>query len=163
MHDGVAQPAEQRALNAPAEGSTPSPVASEVWRPVPLFEGLYSVSNLGRVFSLPRLVVYSNGSVHPVRGREVPREWRKGYPRVVLWRARQRTRFRLNRLVLLTFIGPPPEPDMVAAHHPDPNTDNCAVENLVWASPRANRAECHLRHGWTLGDWALEALQEMPW
>jgi len=43
--------------------------ANEEWRPVRGFEGLYSVSSLGRVRSEPRTIFRTDGHRQPVRQR----------------------------------------------------------------------------------------------
>lgn len=44
-------------------------IYDERWLPVPGFESAYAISNFGRVRSLDRLVVGSNGYRYRVRGR----------------------------------------------------------------------------------------------
>jgi NUMOD4 motif len=42
---------------------------TEQWLPVVGFEGLFEVSNLGRIRSVPRVLVRRNGMLYTVRGR----------------------------------------------------------------------------------------------
>lgn len=51
----------------------------------------------------------------------------------------------IHRLILLAFIGPPPEGDYEAAHN-DGNPLNNRPENLLWKTPKENQAD-RKRHG----------------
>ncbi len=44
---------------------------AEIWRPVPGFEGLYEVSNLGHVRSLARIVTRADGKRRTFRPRQL--------------------------------------------------------------------------------------------
>ena len=39
----------------------------EVFKPIKGYEGIYEVSNLGRVKSLERIVIYKNGNIRPYK------------------------------------------------------------------------------------------------
>lgn len=105
----------------------------EIWRAVSRYEGIYSVSNLGRVKSV------RNGRImRHVLGSD-------GYPTVKLCRAGTQTRFRVHRLVCQEFNGPAPSPDMDAAHL-DGDRLNPAAANLAWTSRAENMA-----HKWLHG------------
>lgn len=41
----------------------------EVWKDIPEYEGVYQVSNLGRVKSLDRIIIDKNGRKHLCKGR----------------------------------------------------------------------------------------------
>ena len=41
----------------------------EEWRPIKDYEGLYEVSNMGRVRSLDRIIIDSKGRKHPFEGK----------------------------------------------------------------------------------------------
>lgn len=51
----------------------------------------------------------------------------------------------IHRLILLAFVGPPPEGDYQAAHE-DGNPSNNCPENLSWKTPKENQAD-RKRHG----------------
>jgi hypothetical protein len=109
------------------------------WRPVPGFEGFYSVSNAGQVRSEARIV---NG--YPVReGLVKPRRDKDGYLTVLLYKGGQKRRF-VHRLVLEAFVGPAPQ-GMVACHE-DGIPHNCRLSNLRWDTQTANNADKR-RHG----------------
>ena len=94
--------------------------ANEVWKDVKHYEGLYLVSNMGRVFSLitNRYLSLSFTS--------------KGYLKVKL---QGRTEY-VHRLVALAFI-PNPEGYPQINHINEIKTDN-RVDNLEWCSSKYN-------------------------
>lgn len=109
----------------------------EVWKSVPGYEGLYEVSNLGRVRSLDHIVKnrYSQALRH---GRILAQaEDRAGYLQVHLSKKNVVATLKVHRLVALAFIGDPPH---ATAHvnHLDFSKDNNVMENLVWCTPKQN-------------------------
>lgn len=123
----------------------------ELWLPVVGFEGLYEVSDAGRVRSLDRTFVRMKdgkpwGTVFH-KGRLMrPIRRDDGYFVVGLqdrWNKPRNKHYRLNRLVLEAFIGP--GGDLVAAHNNGMPHDNRLV-NLRWATPVENMAD-QIPHG----------------
>lgn len=112
---------------------------TERWLPVVGFEGLYEVSDLGRVRSLDAVQSYtSKGRVKYRRrvGRVLrPGVMKSGHMVVVLGRAAG-SRL-VHRLVLEAFAGPATE---VAAwcRHLDDNPANNRLSNLRWGTPNEN-------------------------
>jgi len=108
---------------------------TERWKSVVGFEGLYEVSNLGRVRChteargkgrTPGLVLKPN-SIGP-----------RGYQLVHLRRPGRKAKpAYVHTLVLESFIGPRPI-GKEACHYPDPTPSNCALTNLRWDSRRGN-------------------------
>ena len=119
--------------------------ATEEWRPIPDSDGLYEVSNLGRVRSLDRIVYRANGKAWRIRGRILaacPDGCGYLQLRVKLFGKRE-TR-KVHRLVLETFVGPRPE-GMVGCHNNGNNQDN-RLSNLRWDTLAGN-AQDMKRHG----------------
>jgi hypothetical protein len=110
----------------------------ENWRPVVGYEGIYEVSDLGRVRSVDRIEPYMN---RRRSGRILrPRPLRKGYLLVGLkMHGKERGRL-VHRLVLDAFVGPCPE-GMEARHFPDRDPANCRLDNLQWDTPQRNAAD----------------------
>lgn len=110
---------------------------TERWLPVIGYEGSYEVSDLGRVRSLDRTVVQSNGRSLRLRGRILcAGKTTKGHHFVVLSRDGVQTNHRVHLLVLAAFVGPRP-PGMHGLHWDD-NKDNNALANLRYGSPSEN-------------------------
>lgn len=107
----------------------------EEWRPVPGYEGLYEVSNLGRVRGLKR------GRI--LRGRTLP----NGYRQVSLWRCNQEVFRYIHRLVLEAFVGPCPE-GRETLHGNNDRADN-RLCNLRWGTRSENQRQVVAdgRHG----------------
>lgn len=120
-------------------------MASEIWKPVVGYEGLYEVSNLGRVRNLPRFVNSKNGSLALKRGRILGQHTtKKGYVEARLSNLGKTKTFRVNRLVCEAFRGP--APIGCEAAHLDGSRNNNASENLCWKTPLENAADKR-RHG----------------
>lgn len=119
----------------------------ERWRPIPGFEGLYSVSDHGRVRAEPRSVRRTDGRVQQrVGGILAPGAVQSGHLMVTLCRDGSRDRRRVHRLVLEAFVGPNP-PGTEGCHNDGDPTNN-RLENLRWDTVLANKADRE-RHGRT--------------
>lgn len=116
----------------------------EEWRPVVGWEGLYEVSNYGRVRSIDRYIPYKGiyGKMRLCRGKIiVPCYCRGGYLRILLYSGSKSTRklMFVHRLVAFSF------PEICGeyfegAHvnHKDENPENNAAWNLEWCTPNYN-------------------------
>lgn len=113
----------------------------ERWLPVPGYEGLYEVSDRGRVQSLPRV---------DRRGRRVKGRFLSimthpsGHQHVKLSRDGSHQHGRVHRLVLTAFVGAPPEGH--EALHGDGNPANNDLGNLRWGT-RSENLRDSVRHG----------------
>lgn len=110
----------------------------EVWKPVPGYEGLYEVSSIGRVKSLPRLRV--KGGIMKLR----PGNKSGCYLAVALSKHDVRVVHYVHYLVLLAFVGPRPEG--LEVRHLDGNDLNNTLGNLAYGTSAENKADV-LRHG----------------
>ena len=118
----------------------------EEWRPVVGYEGLYEVSDLGRVRSLDR-VVQRNGFPMELRGVELRQlaAKRGGYPTVNLSRLGVERVHHVHILMLSAFIGPRPPGDTHGRHLNDISSDN-RLANLAWGT-RADNQQDMVRNG----------------
>lgn len=117
----------------------------EIWKPVKGYEGLYEVSNLGRVRSLDRVVKYSTGATRLHKGRimKTPSS-RSGYPHTVLRKNKKGRTTCVHRMVAEAFL-PNPE-DKRAVNHIDGVKHNNHLSNLEWVTFQENS-----RHAWKMG------------
>lgn len=112
----------------------------EIWRDVVGYEGIYQVSNLGRVRSVDRL----DRKNRLVKGRLIKTPKINGYPSFALHKDGKRITTAVHIQVAAAFIGPRPHGHQVA--HNDGNPGNPSLRNLRYATPRENNADKHL-HG----------------
>jgi hypothetical protein len=107
-------------------------VAVENWLPVIGYEGLYEVSDLGRVRSEPRTGTYGGLLAMTPRG--------SGYLSVHLSAGGRQRRRAVHLLVLEAFAEPRPA-GQVARHGPGGKLDNRWPANLCWGTPPENMAD----------------------
>ena len=113
---------------------------NEIWKDVPNYEGLYQVSNLGRVKSLPKTWVTGNNSIQTHSGIILkPMFWKKnGYCAVNLYKNGKMKSRTIHQLVAMTFLNHTPcGHELVIDHINDVKTDN-RVENLQIVTHRYN-------------------------
>jgi hypothetical protein len=117
--------------------------AREEWKAVVGFEGCYEVSNRGRVRSLDRVVIRSDGIPQPQSGKVLRQQRnpkRGGRLSVHLCREDlSRHRITVHRLMLEAFVGPCPEG--MEACHGDDNHLNNVIDNLRWDTKRNNMVD----------------------
>jgi hypothetical protein len=109
----------------------------EIWRDIEGFEGMYQVSNMGRVRGVDRYVGYRNGRKRLWKGHiKKPTVTAKGYLKVSMHDGQKRKTEEIQRLVARAFIPNPMNKPYV--NHKDGNKQNNAVENLEWTTPSEN-------------------------
>jgi hypothetical protein len=98
---------------------------NEDWKDVKGWEGEYQVSNMGRVKSLQRMIVYADGRKFSIKERILkPGVDDKGYLRVVLSRNQKHFQIQVHQLVARVFI---------------PNPENKETVNHKWGTVGDNR------------------------
>ena len=123
---------------------------TEVWKDIPDYEGLYQVSNLGRVKSLPRVSRFvgrwgkETQRIVPGGIRTARVQHPGGYLFLNLSKGGKKKRWSVHTLVLTAFVGP--RPDGMECLHRDGDPSNNRVENLRWGTAQENAADM-LRHG----------------
>ena len=113
----------------------------EVWKDVVGYEGLYKVSNLGRVRSLDKEIIITGVQKHPVKGIKKgkifnPSQNPQGYYSTTLHKDKKIKLVRVHRLVAMAFI-PNPENKPYIDHINTIKTDN-RVQNLRWVTQKEN-------------------------
>jgi len=104
----------------------------------------YQVSDTGLVYSLSRTVVRSNGRPYTVPAKLLKPRWNSTHWQVILYCNGERHHRFVHRLVLESFVGPPPD-GMVGLHRDD-NPHNNHVSNLYWGTMRENALD-RVRNG----------------
>ena len=100
----------------------------EVWKDIEGYEGLYQVSNKGRVKSLKNNNTKKEKVLKPIIG--------KGYKRVRLCKYKTRKLYAVHRLVANAFL---PNPhNFPCVNHKDECRTNNVVSNLEWCTHKYN-------------------------
>lgn len=110
-------------------------LVGEEWKAIEGFEGLYEISNIGRVKALDRYVLNNGGMQHRSEKMLKPQAY-NGYFLVVLCKEGKTYPRAVHRLVATAFI-PNPENKSVVDHI-DTNPSNNCVDNLRWVTTQEN-------------------------
>lgn len=105
----------------------------EVWKDIPGFEGLYQISNLGRVRSLDRydrLGRFHAGQIRSAKDNGC------GYLTLPLKRNGVQTMVLVHRMVAMAFVPNPNGYNNV--NHKDGNKQNNRADNLEWCTQSQN-------------------------
>ena len=114
----------------------------EIWVDVKDYEGIYQISNLGRIKTLPRIKRNFNINTKQLEEIMLPEKIRKpqltryGYYRIGLTKNHKQIYYSVHRLVAEAFI-PNPE-NLPQINHKDENKLNNCVSNLEWCTARYN-------------------------
>lgn len=102
----------------------------EIWKDIKGYEGLYQISNLGRIMSLAR-----NGNIN--KNHILNKYYHhSGYQVVNLCKNNYRKNYRVHRLVAEAFI---PNPNnLPQINHKDENKTNNCMDNLEWCDSKYN-------------------------
>ena len=105
----------------------------EIWKDIPGYEGLYQVSNLGRVVSIKRQVCGKLGSIRTINDKILKATIsNEGYRKVKLYIHNQPTQsFSVHRIVIESFIG---KQEGLVVDHIDNNRLNNYLENLRYCT-----------------------------
>ena len=111
----------------------------EIWKDIEGYEGLYQVSNLGRVKSLDRTITRSDGVKIKIKGKiRTFSKSHKGYLYLSLTDVnKKRKTFKVHRLVAMAFVQNPDNKPQV--NHIDGNKLNNKAENLEWVTNSENQ------------------------
>ena len=117
----------------------------EIWKPIKSFEGLYEISNLGRVKSLKRIVKRNKNHDMFVSEKIIKNMIANtGYYYVTLSLNNKKTHLRIHRLVSEHFLYKVPNKDFI--NHIDGNKLNNKVTNLEWCTISENN-----KHAYDIG------------
>ena len=107
----------------------------EIWKDVEGFEGLYQVSNMGRIKSLDH---YASNGIKDIlyKGRIIQQSLHNGYRIAHLCKNNKVKTVNVHRIVALAFVPNPLNEPQV--NHKDGNKANNDASNLEWCSQREN-------------------------
>lgn len=116
----------------------------EQWKPIKGFEGLYEVSNTGKVKSVKRTITYektgktqtTHEKILTLISSKLTERHPKPMYHVELWKDNKRTVKMIHRLVAEAFIPNPEGKPQI--NHKDGNRDNNCVTNLEWCTCSEN-------------------------
>ena len=110
----------------------------EIWKDIVEYEGIYQVSNLGRVKSI------HNTYTHNQNGMRIPSTVGCGYLAVALYKNSKGKNHKIHRLLAQYFI---PNPhNYKCVNHIDGNKLNNSLDNLEWCTSAHNN-----KHAWDIG------------
>ena len=121
----------------------------EIWKAVEGYEGLYEVSNLGRVRGLDRFVRHSGEYQRKAKGIVLKEATNSTghYSTVKLNKNGVSKQHKVHRLVALAFIENPNGYKEI--NHKDENKQNNCVENLEWCTRKYNENYGTKRERWS--------------
>ena len=108
----------------------------EEWKDIKGYEGLYQVSNLGRIKSLPKKIKMRNQYTEKemILKQETDK---RGYARITLCKENEKHKqAQVHRLVAIAFI--PNKKNKPQINHKDGNKLNNNVDNLEWVTAKEN-------------------------
>lgn len=115
-------------------------MASEIWKPIPGWEGLYAASSRGRIRSLDRAKPEpARPGQRRIKGRILVavKSPNGPYWKVSLTDGKRRTQQHVHVLVCSAFHGAKPLPHL-EVRHLDDDKDHNAAKNLSWGTAREN-------------------------
>lgn len=118
---------------------------NETWKDIPGYEGIYQVSDMGNVKSVPRLVNSKNGSQRTAPGYLLKKCVNQfGYPTVTLSKGNHRKTKTVHSLIMLSFVGPLPDGKVIC--HNDGIPQNSTLKNLRYDTVQSNAIDA-VKHG----------------
>jgi hypothetical protein len=111
----------------------------EQWKDIPDYEGLYQVSDLGRVKSLEKTLIKNKIKCVYKALIKKPHISKRGYWEIGLCKNSLGITKKIHRLIAISFIDNPKNHPQV--NHIDGNRLNNIISNLEWVNNREN--SCH--------------------
>ena len=105
----------------------------EIWKDIEGYEGLYQVSNLGRVKRMRFINKNTNIEKERIKSQKIRKD---GYLEVALYKNGKGKYIQVHRLVAKSFIPNPKKLPQV--NHIDGNKENNCVDNLEWVTNKEN-------------------------
>ena len=113
----------------------------EVFKDVPNYEGIYQVSNFGRVKSLSRIIV-NRGAKYCCEEKILkPLKTKKGYLKICLYKNGKSKTFSIHVLVAMAFLDFKPNGNILVIDHKNNVKDDNNLKNLQIISHRENSSK----------------------
>ncbi|MEG1256888.1 NUMOD4 motif-containing HNH endonuclease [Clostridium sp.] len=116
----------------------------EIWKDIKGYEGLYQVSNLGRVKSLERYRKNHNKLQKVEEKIKNMRQDKQGYLLIDLYKGNKAKTIRVHRLVAETFLKNADNKETV--NHIDGNKLNNRIDNLEWSTFKEQNEHFYLNN-----------------
>lgn len=114
---------------------------TERWTEIKGYEGLYLISDHGRIKSLPKLIEYSNGRIHHYDEKILKLNFSNGYRTISLVKEKQKVTHMAHILVGLHYV-PNPE-NKPFLNHLDGDRSNSYYLNLEWSTNSENQLHAY--------------------
>lgn len=111
----------------------------EIWKDIKGYEGLYQISNTGKIKSIDRCYAHkgcNGGFYHKKEKILIPAYDKDKYLKVTLCKNGKKNSKSVHRLVAETFISNPN--NLPQVNHKDENKQNNSVNNLEWCTVKYN-------------------------
>lgn len=117
----------------------------EIWKDIKDYNGLYQVSNMGRIRGLDRYVETSKGTLLFVKGKilKICYNKRINVYEVHLRKDNKRKCFKIHRLVAEAFINNDDPIKKTTVNHIDGDRSNNKADNLEWCSYSENEKHAY--------------------
>ena len=111
---------------------------TEIWKPIPEYEGLYEVSSLGRIKSLKRKNRLNDKILKPGINN-------MGYLVVALHRYKTQITWNVHQIVAMSFLKYKPNDLGIVCNHKNFKRDDPRLDNLELITNRENTNKKHLK------------------
>jgi hypothetical protein len=116
----------------------------EVWKDVPKYEGLYQISNLGRVKSLSKYITRGNSDYYTKEKILINKIDGGGYLFVCFCVNQNRKYFKIHKLVAMAFLNHIPDgTQKIVVDHINNDKNNNTLDNLQLLNQRENSSKNH--------------------
>ena len=120
------------------------------WDSIPDYEGFYRCSTLGKVKSLGRTIICSNGRSRKTNDKILKNGINNYYPFIILYKIGNYKGIQIHRLVAITFLNHIPDGHKNVVDHIDGNKMNNKVSNLRIVTNRENSSVCFRKNKYNI-------------
>lgn len=122
---------------------------NEIWKDIPNYEGLYHVSNMGRIKCLTHIVNFKT-SQRRLEHIHKPSLLKNGYCAIILSQNAKTEHFLIHRLVAISFLQN--DNKFLYVNHKNSNRQDNRVENLEWCTQKQN-VQHGIKYGFFKTTW----------